>query len=77
MSLDNRLISLLVCPLCKGPLELLRDGEQRPLELLCPADHLAFPVRDGMPVMLEQEARSVDAAESRHGGLRPGFDATR
>jgi uncharacterized protein YbaR (Trm112 family) len=59
MSLDHRLINLLVCPLCKGPLVLLRDGEQRPTELACKADRLAFAIRDGMPVLLEQEARSL------------------
>jgi uncharacterized protein YbaR (Trm112 family) len=59
MTLDHRLLNLLVCPLCKGPLELLRDGEQRPRELVCHADRLAFPVRDGMPVMLEHEARAL------------------
>lgn len=63
MSLDHRLISLLVCPLCKGPLELLRDEEQRPTELACPADRLAFPIRDGMPVMLENEARALTETE--------------
>ena len=57
MTLDHRLVSLLVCPLCKGPLQLLRDSEQRPSELACRADRLAFPIRDGMPVMLEHEAR--------------------
>lgn len=56
--MDHRLLELLVCPLCKGPLELLRD----PLELACHADRLAFPIRDGMAVMLEGEARSLDAA---------------
>jgi uncharacterized protein len=60
MTIDHRLISLLVCPLCKGPLELLRDGDQRPRELMCPADRMAFPIRDGMPVMLESEARALD-----------------
>jgi uncharacterized protein YbaR (Trm112 family) len=63
VSLDHRLITLLVCPLCKGPLELLRDAEQRPTELACPADHLAFPIRDGMPVMLEAEARTMTDGE--------------
>jgi uncharacterized protein YbaR (Trm112 family) len=63
MSLDHRLLSLLVCPLCKGPLALLRDAEQQPRELACPADRLAFPVRDGVPVMLEGEARSMGEAE--------------
>ncbi len=64
MSLDHRLIALLVCPLCKGPLVLLRDGEQRPLELACHADRLAFPIRDGMPVMLENEARALTEADA-------------
>jgi uncharacterized protein YbaR (Trm112 family) len=63
VSLDHRLIALLVCPLCKGPLELLRDAEQRPTELACHADRLAFPIRDGMPVMLEGEARTLTGTE--------------
>lgn len=58
MTLDHRLIDLLVCPLCKGPLVLLRDERQRPVELACKADRLAFPLRDGAPVMLESEARA-------------------
>jgi len=60
MTLDHRLIELLVCPLCKGPLELLRDSSGRPFELACRADRLAFPIRDGIPVMLEQESRAWD-----------------
>jgi uncharacterized protein YbaR (Trm112 family) len=60
MSLDHRLIDLLVCPVCKGPLQLRRDAEARPLDLACPADRLAFPIRDGIPVMLESEATSLD-----------------
>lgn len=59
MSLDHRLINLLVCPLCKGPLTMARDDQQRPLELQCAADRLAFPIRDGIPIMLETEARSL------------------
>ena len=62
MSLDHRLIDLLVCPVCKGPLQMLRDDNLRASELLCPADRLAFPLRDGIPVMLESEARSLDHA---------------
>jgi uncharacterized protein YbaR (Trm112 family) len=58
--MDLRLLDLLVCPVCKGPLELLRDDLLRPTELLCPADRLAFPIRDGIPVMLKAEARSTD-----------------
>jgi uncharacterized protein len=60
MSLDHRLIELLVCPVCKGPLQLRRDGEMRPVDLACPADRLAFPIVDGIPVMLESEALPLD-----------------
>ena len=67
MSLDHRLINLLVCPVCKGPLEMQRDERLRPTELSCAADRLAFPIRDGIPVMLEGEARSLDGpAPSAH-----------
>lgn len=59
MTLDHRLLNLLVCPVCKGPLKLLRDEQQRPVELACNADRLAFPLRDGIPVMLEHEARTL------------------
>lgn len=58
--LDNRLIDLLVCPVCKGRLVMLRDAEQRPRALACAADRLAFPLRDGIPVMLEGEAQAWD-----------------
>lgn len=68
--MDHRLIELLVCPICKGPLELARDDLNRPVELRCAADRLAFPVRDGIPVMLESEARSLDPGEHAP-GLRP------
>ena len=60
MSLDHRLIELLVCPVCKGPLDLRRNSEDTPTDLVCPADRLAFPIRDGIPVMLENEARPLD-----------------
>ena len=59
--METRLLNLLVCPLCKGPLEHLRPPQQASVELVCHADGLAFPVRDGIPVMLEAEARSLDA----------------
>jgi uncharacterized protein len=58
--MDPRLIELLVCPLCKGPLKLDRERQ----ELVCPADRLAFPIRDGIPVMLENEARPLEENES-------------
>jgi tetraacyldisaccharide 4'-kinase len=57
--MDSKLLDILVCPICKGPL-LYRKPEQ---ELVCKADRLAFPVRDGIPVMLEDEARKLAAAE--------------
>ena len=59
-ALDHRLIDLLVCPICKGRLVMLRDAEQQPAALACAADHLAFPIRDGIPVMLEGEAQPYD-----------------
>lgn len=54
--MDTRLMELLVCPLCKGPLEHDRQAH----ELICKADRLAYPIRDGIPVMLEGEARTLD-----------------
>jgi uncharacterized protein YbaR (Trm112 family) len=56
--MDAKLLDLLVCPICKGPL-VYHKTEQ---ELVCKADRLAYPIRDGIPVMLEEEARKVDPA---------------
>jgi uncharacterized protein len=64
MTLDHRLLELQVCPVCKGPLQAHRDGSGRLDELQCHADRLGFPVRDGIPVMLEHEARNLDAADT-------------
>jgi len=61
-ALDPRLIELLVCPLCKGPLQMRRDADGGPQALACAADRLAFPIRDGIPVMLEGEAVPFDPA---------------
>lgn len=58
--MDTRLLELLVCPICKGPLEHHRPPTHTQQELVCRADRLAFPVHDGIPVMLESEARSLD-----------------
>ena len=55
--MDNRLLDILVCPICKGPLEHRKADR----ELVCPRDRLAFPIRDEIPVMLESEARRLDA----------------
>ena len=57
--MDARLLEILVCPLCKGPLDLVKDRQ----ELVCKADRLGFPIRDGIPVMLEEEARPLSAEE--------------
>ena len=57
--MDPKLLEILVCPLCKGPL-VYRKAEG---ELLCKADRLAYPIREGIPVMLEEEAREVKADE--------------
>lgn len=64
MTADHRLLDMLVCPLCKSSLTLRRDATLRPVELVCPADRLAFPLRDGIPIMLENEARPLSAEET-------------
>ncbi len=66
--MDNRLLELLVCPICKGPLEYHRPPVNERHELICNADRLAFPVRDGIPVMLEAQARSLDSGVTPAGG---------
>jgi uncharacterized protein YbaR (Trm112 family) len=56
---DPKLLEILVCPLCKGPLLWRKDAG----ELVCKADRLAFPVKDGIPVMLEEDARKLAPEE--------------
>jgi uncharacterized protein YbaR (Trm112 family) len=68
--MDTRLLELLVCPICKGPLEHQRAPLHPRHELVCAADHLAFPVRDGIPLMLESEARPLDEPASAADPLR-------
>lgn len=58
--LDKNLLAILACPLCKGPLTY----DVNALELICHADALAFPIRDGIPVMLEGEARVLSVDET-------------
>jgi len=53
---DPKLLEILVCPVTKQPLEYDRDKQ----ELVSPAAKLAFPIRDGIPIMLAEEARSLD-----------------
>jgi uncharacterized protein YbaR (Trm112 family) len=57
--LDEKLLEILVCPVTKGPLEYDRERE----ELVCRASGLAYPVRDGIPIMLESEARQLTLEE--------------
>lgn len=57
--MDKKLLEILVCPICKGPLVYRREQQ----ELICKADRLAYPVRDDIPVMLEEEARPLGAEE--------------
>lgn len=57
--MDKELLSILVCPVSKAPLEY--DAEAQ--ELLCRASGLAYPIRDGIPVMLESEARQLESDE--------------
>ena len=57
--MDKKLLDILACPLCKSP--LIYRAEQQ--ELICKADGLAFPVRDEIPVMLEEEARTLSQDE--------------
>jgi uncharacterized protein YbaR (Trm112 family) len=59
LRVDHRLLDILVCPLCKGLLDYRKDAQ----ELICKADRLAYPIRDGIPIMLESDARVVDPAE--------------
>ena len=57
--LDKKLLSILACPLCKSSLYY----DQSAAELICYADSLAFPIRDGIPVMLDDEARTLTPEE--------------
>ena len=57
--MDPKLLEILACPLCKGPL-IYRKAEG---ELVCKGDRIAYPIRDGIPVMLEEEAREIPAGE--------------
>ena len=58
--LDQKLLSILVCPVCKGHLHYDREAA----ELICLADALAYPIRDDVPVMLSKEAREMTLDET-------------
>ena len=53
--MDSKLLDILVCPLCKGPLLYKKQDN----ELICKPDRLAFAIKDGIPIMLEDEARRI------------------
>jgi uncharacterized protein YbaR (Trm112 family) len=57
--IDKKLLDILACPLCKSPLHYDKVAD----ELICRADRLAFPVRDDIPVMIEDEARQLSSEE--------------
>ncbi|MEJ2090400.1 MAG: Trm112 family protein [Gammaproteobacteria bacterium] len=59
MALDSKLLELLVCPVSKASLTYKKELD----ELWCRASGLAYPIRDGIPVMLEEEARQLTDAE--------------
>lgn len=57
--MDKRLLDILVCPVTKGPLIY----DKKSAELISRSARLAYPIRDGIPVMLEDEARQLDSEE--------------
>lgn len=58
--MDTKLLELLVCPVTKGPLVYDRDAH----ELISRSARLAYPVRDGIPILLEHEARTISEEEA-------------
>ncbi|GLO61270.1 UPF0434 protein [Vibrio sp. MACH09] len=59
--MDHRLLEIVACPVCKGKLTF--DAENQ--ELICKLDRLAYPIKEGIPVLLEFEARSINMNEAR------------
>ena len=57
--MDKELLSILVCPVTKAPLEYDKEAQ----ELVCKASGLAYPIRDGVPLMMESEARTLSIDE--------------
>lgn len=62
--MDPKLLEILVCPICKAPLVYDKPAQ----ELICKGERLAFPIRDGIPVMLEDEARTLAPDEEIRAG---------
>ena len=57
--MDKKLLDILACPVCKGPLLYMKEKQ----ELICKADRLAFRIENDIPVMLADEAREIPAEE--------------
>ncbi|MCW8327277.1 Trm112 family protein [Photobacterium sp. SDRW27] len=57
--MDHRLLEIVACPVCKGKLNYDKDKS----ELVCKFDRLAYPIKDGIPVLLEPEARTLSSDE--------------
>lgn len=57
--MNKKLLDILACPICKGKLVYLKDAK----ELICKLDRLAYPIQDDIPVMLVDEARTLEADE--------------
>ena len=57
--MDRKLLDILVCPVCKGPLVYVKEAN----ELICKGDRLAYPIKDDIPIMLEDEARELAPEE--------------
>ncbi|MBB3321185.1 MULTISPECIES: Trm112 family protein [Enterobacteriaceae] len=58
--MDHRLLEIIACPVCNGKLYYSQDKQ----ELICKVDNMAFPFKEGIPVLLETEARTLDPEES-------------
>ena len=58
--MDTRLLDILVCPICKGPLTFDKKAQ----ELICNADKLAYPIRDGIPIMWADQARDLQTGQA-------------
>lgn len=62
--MEKSVLNVLVCPLCKSPLIYDRDNQR----MICKADKLAYPIKDGVPVMLVEEAKSLSLEEVKQYG---------
>ncbi|GAA4896429.1 Trm112 family protein [Ferrimonas pelagia] len=59
MAFDNKLLEIIACPVCKGKLEYDRDGQR----LICKADRLVYPITEGIPVLLEDRATTLESQD--------------